>query len=398
MKIACIAFTDFPEGSGQARRLHMIGKGFAQLGHEVHIVIPQRFRPGPLHQEFDGLRVHWAVTTTPDTWGKLSVRLSARRATLRLINNIAAEGLDWLLLSNPSLDGLAFLLAARRQGARVMATYDDLRARFRHPTWRERVRQSLHGMADRLIPRLTQLNIPTTTFLEERIRSIAPHTPTFILTALVDPDRFQRQPEKAEAFRAKWDLGSAIVISYLGTFWHVDGVGNLLRAASQLLLSGEQFKLAISGVVDPGLEHDDVPALAQEYGLQRVAVQTGWLLTDDVVAAMSAADILVVPKLDDIANVAGMPVKLAEYLAMGRSVVASRVGDIPLYLADHEDAILCTPGDPHSLAKALRELIHDVPLRSKLAANARLAAEKHFDYRKVVARLESAMDQTFSQT
>jgi glycosyltransferase involved in cell wall biosynthesis len=278
-----------------------------------------------------------------------------------------------------------------------MATYDDLRAHVRQPTLQDRVRLFWLESADRLIPRLTQLNVPTSRFLEKRVRSIAPRIPTLVLPPLVDLDLFQSQWAKAQAFRIKWGLGNAVVISYLGTFWSVDGVGNLVMVASQLVASGEQFRLVISGAPDSRLDCDDVPALVQELNLHQIVVQTGWLLTDDVVAGMSAADILVVPKLDDIANVAGVPAKLAEYLAVGRAVVVSRVGDIPLYLTDHEDAILCEPGDLCSLAEALRELIHDASLRSSLAANARLAAEEHFDYRKAVARLESAMVQASSQ-
>jgi len=117
----------------------------------------------------------------------------------------------------------------------------------------------------------------------------------------------------------------------------------------------------------------------------------GWLPTDDVVGEMCAADVLVFPKLNDIVNVAGMPAKLAEYMAIGRAVMTSRLGDIPLYLTDHEDALLCQPGSHDALAERLQQLIHDVPLRQKLAANARLTASKYFDFRSVAARLESAM-------
>jgi glycosyltransferase involved in cell wall biosynthesis len=88
-----------------------------------------------------------------------------------------------------------------------------------------------------------------------------------------------------------------------------------------------------------------------------------------------------------------MPAKLAEYLAVGRAVVVSRVGDIPDYLVDRQDVLFCKPGDPHSLASTLQQLLQNRLLRKALAANARSAAQRNFDYHKVIARLGDTMAQ-----
>jgi glycosyltransferase involved in cell wall biosynthesis len=391
MKIALVIFADFPEGSGPPRRIHMLGKGLARCGHEVHIIVPQRFHPGALYEEFDGLHVHWGSLTTYDAATRLSARLKARVAAFKLITRIASEGLDWLILSNPSLDGLPFLWSARRKGARIIATYDDLRARPEKPTMEDRIRLGWAKGADWLLPRLTHLNLATSSLLEGRLKSISPRTPIFIFPPIVDLDLFQRQPAKADEFRSRWGLDGELVISYLGTFWHVEGLSVLLQAVSKLADEGEKFKLVISGAAHQGLDCDDVSGLVREFNLQNTVIETGWLRTDDVVAGMSAADILVVPKKNDIANMAGMPAKLAEYLATGRAVVVSRVGDIPVYLKDQEDSLLCEPGNPDSLAGALRQLIRDASLRDRLAANARGTAFSHFDYRQIAARLEATM-------
>ena len=186
-------------------------------------------------------------------------------------------------------------------------------------------------------------------------------------------------------------LGDITVISYFGTYWHVEGLKVLLEAVSQLVKSGERFRLLISGVAHQGLDCDDVSDLIQRFRLHDVAIETGWLSTSDVVAGMSAADILVIPKLNDIANAAGMPAKLAEYLAMGRAVVASRVGEIPLYVTDREDVFLCEPGSPDSLAEALREVICNIPLRNKLASNSRYTSKKNFSHSQVVSRLAAKL-------
>jgi glycosyltransferase involved in cell wall biosynthesis len=98
---------------------------------------------------------------------------------------------------------------------------------------------------------------------------------------------------------------------------------------------------------------------------------------------MSACDVLVVPKLLNEANKAGMPAKLAEYMSMGKAVVVSRIGDIPLYAKDGQDCLMCEPGNASNIASALYRLGYDEPLRRSLGAAARISAQKHFDSRGV---------------
>jgi len=165
----------------------------------------------------------------------------------------------------------------------------------------------------------------------------------------------------------------------------------LLHSAKLLVDYGVEFKMTLSGFCPVGKDCDDVGSLIRELGLQEHVIETGWLGMDDVIDAMSAADILVVPKLDHLANVAGVATKLAEYLSIGKAVVASRVGDTLLYLQDHIDSLVCEPGNPTLLANALQQLLLDAPLRARLGMNARQTAFKFFDYRSAGLVLERAL-------
>jgi glycosyltransferase involved in cell wall biosynthesis len=393
LKIAVLVFSDFPDGSAMGRRTHLLSKGFADLGHEVHVVVAQRFSNGPLYQEFDGLKVYWGASTSHEKFHRLRERLRARWAVYKIIHILFRQGMDWLILIYPELDRLPYLVSGKMGGVKIISTYEDHRSLPPRPSIRERLLVLRGKCADNLIPRMTDLNIAISTFLERYIRTVSPRTPVWLCPPMVNTVSFNRQREKAQIFRSKWKLGNNIVISYLGTYWYVEGLAILLAAASLLKQEGLQFKLVISGKAHMGFPGDDVSGLVKKQQLGDVVIETGWLPTEDVIAGMSVADILVVPKLDDAANVAGMPSKLAEYLSMGSAIVASRVGDIPLYLSDNNDALLCDPGDPYSLSEKLKLLIRNQSLRESLSQNSRLTAFKHFDYHEVSKRLANRMVQ-----
>lgn len=82
---------------------------------------------------------------------------------------------------------------------------------------------------------------------------------------------------------------------------------------------------------------------------------------------------------------------VAEALAAGRPVVASRVGGIPEIVRDGCEGLLVAPADPAALAAALRRIVDDGALRETLAGNAARRAQA-FAPDAIVPRFESAYE------
>jgi glycosyltransferase involved in cell wall biosynthesis len=91
---------------------------------------------------------------------------------------------------------------------------------------------------------------------------------------------------------------------------------------------------------------------------------------------INQADICALPLIDtSIGARYTSPLKLFEYMAMGKAIVASDLPSIRTVLAHETSALLAAPGDAEALGAALRRLTEDLALRQSLAAAAlRLAA------------------------
>jgi glycosyltransferase involved in cell wall biosynthesis len=72
---------------------------------------------------------------------------------------------------------------------------------------------------------------------------------------------------------------------------------------------------------------------------------------------------------------------IAEAMACGRAVIASKSGGAAELFEDGKDAIAVAPGDEEDLARAITQLVHDDDRREQLAKQARTAAEHRFDDR-----------------
>ncbi|MBC7119211.1 MAG: glycosyltransferase family 4 protein, partial [Methanobacteriaceae archaeon] len=90
----------------------------------------------------------------------------------------------------------------------------------------------------------------------------------------------------------------------------------------------------------------------------------------DINNIMAAADIIVLPSISE-----GFPIVLLEAMAMGKPVVATKVGGIP-EIVDEKVGILVEPKNPRRLADAIEKLLSDEKLRKKLGENGLKKAAK----------------------
>ncbi len=79
---------------------------------------------------------------------------------------------------------------------------------------------------------------------------------------------------------------------------------------------------------------------------------------------------------------------LLEAMANGLAVVATDMGGVPDVLTDGVDGVVVPPGDPDSLASAIRSLVDRPDRRTELAAAARARAEELGEV-QVAARLDA---------
>ena len=94
---------------------------------------------------------------------------------------------------------------------------------------------------------------------------------------------------------------------------------------------------------------------------------TGVIHRDQVPNWVAAFDIALQPAVVAYAS----PLKLMEYLVMGKAIIAPRTPNLLEVLTDNENAMMFDGDDPHGLETALTRLCADESLRERLAQGAR---------------------------
>lgn len=136
-----------------------------------------------------------------------------------------------------------------------------------------------------------------------------------------------------------------IVIGYAGNSQTYQGLDFLKKSFEQLITKDARFKLALllsdykedqtisSNVfVVAGLPHEKVPSF------------------------LASCDVLVVPRLDNRVTRISFASKILEYMAMGKPVVSSDIGDANTVINSKENGVLYAPGDTAGFLHALEYL------------------------------------------
>ncbi len=185
----------------------------------------------------------------------------------------------------------------------------------------------------------------------------------------VRPEGFRCSTAVRVARRHMLGLEDRIVVGAVSFFreWH--GIDLLLRCVAQNRYLREHVSVLLVG---KGQALSHLKGLAGQLGLKDRVLFTGAVPHDQVPSYLAAIDIALIPRAVEYAS----PLKLFEYMAAGKAIIAPRQENLLEVLTEDEDALCFTPEDLTSLESALVFAVTDHALRYKLGVQARRTIDR----------------------
>ena len=366
--------------NGSAAHVRNMVKAFAGLGHEVVLVMAS-----PDGAEDLGVPVHGLpVAETYDRLrsavrkGAAPARLADGRDSTRVVSalghlwqNIAVEQVLDEVLDRYRPDVVyeryspfcaAGVLKAARAGyphiLEVNAPLAWQGAKYRDQALNEAA-ELLEGVA---FAKTTRIRAISEELRDDLVSAGLPADKVAVVPCGVDTLAFS--PD-VEPFRD--GLEGKFVIGFVGSLkpWH--GIDKLVDAFKQLA-DQPAFHLLIVG---DGPEGGIIDALGRDLPGRVTHIRS--VPGSEVPGYIKAMDMAVAP-YPDLKRFFFSPLKVLESMAVGRPVVASRIGQIPWLVSDGESGVLVPPGDARALAEAARRLYAEPELGRRLGARAALEA------------------------
>jgi glycosyltransferase involved in cell wall biosynthesis len=194
----------------------------------------------------------------------------------------------------------------------------------------------------------------------------------------LDLEPFRNGPDRLVARRHLGIPANRPVVGLVARLVPIKDVPTFLRAMGLLVRDVPDVIIMIVG---DGEDRSSLEAAARELGIGECCKFLGW--RSDMPVIYSALDVLALSSLNE-----GSPVSLIEGMAARRAVVATAVGGVPDIVRHERDGLLVPARDHHALAAAVRRILLDPALASRLGGEGQRNAIARFEVSRMVATME----------
>jgi len=241
-----------------------------------------------------------------------------------------------------------------------------------------------HALERAVLRRAQRLSAVSTTLRRLLIEDGVAEDRIAVIPNGADTARF-RPDVDGQVIRAKYGLENRLVVGYLGSFgkWH--DIQIIADVIPRITARHPNVRFLLAGAT---LRELPGPVQQRLAPLQDAVVFTGIVPLAEAPCHVAAMDIAltVYPPIPDFHMSA---IKLFEYMAAGRPVVASAIGQQSEVVEDGINGVLVPPGDPAALERAVDSLIRYPALRGRLGQAARDTVVQRYTWAHNARRIEA---------
>jgi glycosyltransferase involved in cell wall biosynthesis len=210
-----------------------------------------------------------------------------------------------------------------------------------------------------------------------------------VVTLGVDTRLFQ--PKNKARAREECHITAEIpLVCFVGNFmpWH--GLTNLVECAPEVI---RKFPRTLFVLVGDGPQKSDLLRLVDRLKASQNFRFPGTVPHRHVPDYVNAADVCVIAFTLARNQIEGLsPLKLYEYMACGRPIVASAVSTVAETLGKYRCGVLVQPDDPHSLAQGIIRVLEDCNIAVRLGEKARKVALEYFSWRDIAQKISRVLE------
>ncbi len=282
------------------------------------------------------------------------------------------------------------VLAAYITGKPLHYDWDD----WEEKIWYESCGKSLHsrfiGVSFKILERWLPVLADSVSCSSNYLKKIAYKygvKKEYIFDSPVGADLEKFRPDLNGSWvREKYDIKEHLVL-YIGQLHGAQYVDLFIKAANIVL---HEKPNATFMIVGEGFLRRKLERLVQDLGIENKVIFTGAVPHKEIPYYICAADICVASFKKTEVTQCKSPLKIVEYLACGKPVVASLVGEVRSMVGGV--GVLVEPGNHLNLAKAIIFLLENEEIRKELGKRARKRVEYKYNWNFTAKSILSAYE------
>lgn len=390
MKIIILTGEPFPNGMAAVNRIKCFARAFRQGGVDCEVLVYRRTEVyGKPPHNTDGNGVcegipYRYIGGSPLRGNNVFVRkfndcLDILHTEHYLKNNLSAGDVLFLYMGDSAGLSIRFIKVARRKGAKCIRELCELP----YGTGKEtRCAKWMRAYTlRRQFPLLDGVVSISDALLEYAKAHTRPSCQHVKVPIMVDFDKYNLEDASADA--------EFPYIFHAGTLYEQkDGILGMIEAFGMAVGElPETVRFVLAGRVEDSPHCVEIERLIEKYELHDRIRFTGYLFGEQLRKYLAGASLVILNKYRTQQNYYGFSTKLGEYLAAGKPIIITDVGEAMNWLKDGETAMVTPAEDVKALSGGIVKVFSDLPRARQIGASGKELCRRCFDYRNWSAPL-----------
>lgn len=365
MKILFIINNSINYG-GAERYVSTLANGLAKAGHNIVVVSSGGPLVNYLNKDIAQEIIEPILTASPEDLTKMAqfIKASSRKYKIDLIH------------CNSLVDFNAASLVNKMTDIPIVYTAHLTEERAGFPI----IGAKLNGNATKVIA--------VSNFIKNHLKKTGlPSTKIELVYHGVDIHKFKENKLKLNIKHSLGIKNGERIIMCVARLYPVKGIDRLIKAIPVILERGNIIKVVLVG---NGAHKKEYEKLAHSLGVKSKVLFLG--VQENVEALLNAADVFCLSSVTESLSFA-----ILEAMAVGKPVVATKVGGVPEVVVNEITGLLVSPGNTRQLAYAINRLVEDKPLAKTLGENARNRIKEIFSFDRMIKETLSVYEQVLEE-
>lgn len=379
MHIVQVGAFGFPYGLAAIEKIRLLGRSLLEAGAEVSVISrkgvfdPLKGPHIPVSGEFEGIQYYYAsgsIYRPSGFWQRNWLKLRGWWGEAKLLRKFSKEKrLDAIIVHSMNFAPVFFYWLLSR-----MYRFKWLYLLVEHNSTTTSRQTPLFKISDVFLEniglRMADGVLPISQYLTKLLLEKAPGKPHFKIPVLTEFSRFTREKSTdRETF-----------FLYCGSVSYLEIIFFVLDAFDRLTTSHHvKLYLVIGGEEDGKTATEK--RISQLDSRDRIRTFSN-LPYDQLVQLYIDAIGLLIPLRPTLQDEARFPHKIGEYLASGNPLITTRIGEVPFYFKDNENALVTSHYRVEEYVQKM-QFILDHPERARqIGLAGRKTGLENFDYRQ----------------
>lgn len=340
LNVVYIGSPSFPDGFAMTKRRRYMVDYMNTHGIQSHVLVCHYKQEGPYNNPEEGTYGTCTYCDITPLAAKKNFAAYYKKGREKLKEWFVKGGQNTLVFSSMlSIIHYPFYSYAKRLGYKIV--FDKVETSFIAIGGKMRMKRRLNEwISDRItsIVMKDAASFVISTALREQTKKLHPNTKLCLLPNATPS--LKKGEKKA--------LHKPLRVLYSGTFASKDGVGYLIDGAIKAIERGCEMELILMGKGQPW----DMKVLDKLKDCNW-AKYLGFVSDEELLNQIQNTDVLCMTRNNSLFANYGFPFKLSEYLATGNILLATRVGDVEVYVKDKKSAYVVDPENSIQIANAL---------------------------------------------